>query len=406
MFAGDNGLAVGSHGLLGKQNLYEHSVRVPLLIAGPGIPAGERRATFAYLFDLSPTLTELLGLEAPRSVEGRSLVPALDEDVAVRSAAFYAYRDLQRGVCDGDWKLIEYHVDGARHSQLFQVSVDPFETRDLAGSADAAPLLARMRRLLADQGRQFGDPLDVTREDWGKPPPERPSAIEHLAIGKDIQLSTPFSPKYPGAGAAGLVDGFRGVRDHAHSSWHGLEASDLEAVLDLGEAREVREVGLGSLRQLGSWIFPPTQWQVAVSLDENSENWLPPVSNPDPREGDRAGLTDTVSTFEPRLARYIRVRASSQMRGPEWHRGAGGKACSSSTRSGSAEQPGLAGARSRRVQIRVNWSEPGPAGDRTTRDNRANHPASAMSCRTVATRTGKPCPEESPSHGGTPGRGF
>ncbi|MFN0101679.1 MAG: sulfatase-like hydrolase/transferase, partial [Bryobacteraceae bacterium] len=60
VFAGDNGLAVGQHGLLGKQNLYDHSIRVPLILAGPGVPAGQRTDTLVYLFDIFPTMFEML----------------------------------------------------------------------------------------------------------------------------------------------------------------------------------------------------------------------------------------------------------------------------------------------------------------------------------------------------------
>ena len=77
VLAGDNGLAVGRHGLFGKQNLYDHSVRVPLLMAGPGVPEGARCDAFAYLFDIFPTLCELAGTETPASVEGTSLVRAM-----------------------------------------------------------------------------------------------------------------------------------------------------------------------------------------------------------------------------------------------------------------------------------------------------------------------------------------
>jgi arylsulfatase A-like enzyme len=66
VFASDSGLAIGSHGLFGKQNIYEHSMRVPLIFSGPGIPRGKRRDAFAYLHDVFPTLGALAEVPAPR----------------------------------------------------------------------------------------------------------------------------------------------------------------------------------------------------------------------------------------------------------------------------------------------------------------------------------------------------
>src|SRR5260370_29375322 len=77
VFAADNGLAVGQHGLLGKQNLYDHSIRVPLIMSGRGVPGGKRADTLCYLLDLFPTLCDLTGLPTPSPLEGRSLQPAL-----------------------------------------------------------------------------------------------------------------------------------------------------------------------------------------------------------------------------------------------------------------------------------------------------------------------------------------
>ena len=75
VLAGDNGLAVGQHGLMGKQNIYEHSVKVPLVMAGPGIPAGQIVKNDVYLMDVYPTLCELCGVEVPASVDGVSFAP-------------------------------------------------------------------------------------------------------------------------------------------------------------------------------------------------------------------------------------------------------------------------------------------------------------------------------------------
>ena len=109
VFAADNGLAVGRHGLMGKQSVYEHSVHVPLIISGPGIPKGKRIDAFAYLFDIFPTICEVSGIPVPETVEGRSLVPVItSQKESLRNTLFFAYRNIQRAVRDERYKLIEY----------------------------------------------------------------------------------------------------------------------------------------------------------------------------------------------------------------------------------------------------------------------------------------------------------
>lgn len=165
VFAGDNGLAIGQHGLFGKQNLYEHSIRVPLVFSGPGIPRGVRRSAFAYLLDIFPTLCNLTGLATPGSVEGVSLVQTLKDPAArPRETLFAAYRQWQRMVKDGRFKLIEYVVDGRRTTQLFDLEHDPMECRNLAGEAAHADRLAALRTRLTDWRDEWGD----ADGEWGR----------------------------------------------------------------------------------------------------------------------------------------------------------------------------------------------------------------------------------------------
>lgn len=158
VFAGDNGLAVGQHGLFGKQNAYEHSIHIPLLFAGPGVPRDKRCDAFCYLTDTFPTLFDLAGQAVPGGLDGKSLVPAMHGNT-VRDAIFFAYRDTLRAIRIGNDKLIEYTVNGTRHTQLFDLARDPYETTDRSNHPRQAKTLARLRARLRAMQHETGDPL-------------------------------------------------------------------------------------------------------------------------------------------------------------------------------------------------------------------------------------------------------
>jgi arylsulfatase A-like enzyme len=164
VFAADHGLAIGSHGLFGKQNLYEHSMRAPLIIAGPGVPRGRKVDAFAYLLDMFPTLGELAGVPAPEGSEGLSLTPTFDvRRPSVRPSIFTAYRQVQRAVRDDRWKLIVYPK--INRTQLFDLAKDPAEMQDLAKDPARANEVERLTRLLRQwQGSlDDGQPLSSAR---------------------------------------------------------------------------------------------------------------------------------------------------------------------------------------------------------------------------------------------------
>ncbi len=170
VFAGDNGLALGQHGLMGKQNLYDHSVRVPLIFAGPGIPSGEQRDALVYLLDIYPTLCDLLGIEPPDSVEGQSMVSCLlDDSASSRESLYLAYVDTIRGLTDGKYKLIEY---ACGMTQLFDLEADPLEKENLADRSEMQTTLAMLRGNLIrhrdewdDQLHRFGAAFWTARND-------------------------------------------------------------------------------------------------------------------------------------------------------------------------------------------------------------------------------------------------
>jgi arylsulfatase A-like enzyme len=160
VFSSDHGLALGSHGLFGKQNIYEDGMKVPLIFAGPGIAPG-RSDAFAYLFDIFPTLLDLAGVPQPEGLDARSLAPVIrGQSRGVRDAVFLAYRDFQRSIRVGDWKLIRYPE--INRSQFFNLAADPAETHDLAADpASESQVKELMARLEAEQKR-LGDTLTLT----------------------------------------------------------------------------------------------------------------------------------------------------------------------------------------------------------------------------------------------------
>jgi len=167
VFAGDNGLALGRHGLMGKQNLYDHSIHVPLIISGPGVPKSKISTYPTYTVDVYPTICELAGAEIPKTVLGRSLVAEIRGDpMPRRDYLYFAYRDLMRSVQADQWKLIEYSLGNVRHSQLFNIETDPMETDDLSCSNDHRDILADLRRKLVEARQEFGDDIAPFNSFW------------------------------------------------------------------------------------------------------------------------------------------------------------------------------------------------------------------------------------------------
>lgn len=173
VFASDNGLAMGQNGLLGKQSLYDHSVGVPLTIIDPrsrrakkrSAIEGKRSDALCYLSDVYPTLCDLVGVETPSSVTGRSLKNILDNKTkSHRESLFLVYANQQRGLIHKGYKYIIYNVEGKITEQLFDLKRDPWEMNNLAEREVLRT--ANYRQLLQKEMKQHQDFCDLDRPMW------------------------------------------------------------------------------------------------------------------------------------------------------------------------------------------------------------------------------------------------
>jgi len=135
VYTADNGLAIGSHGLMGKQSLYEDCMKVPLIITGPGVPKGKVSDALVYLYDLFPTLCNLSGFQAPEGIDGKDVTAVISGKAkGVRTVLYTVYRNTVRAVRTMDWKLIRY--PGRDYTQLFNLEKDPLEIHNLAAQPE------------------------------------------------------------------------------------------------------------------------------------------------------------------------------------------------------------------------------------------------------------------------------
>lgn len=164
----DHGLAVGHHGLFGKQNMYDHSLRVPFLVVGPGVAANRKIASPIYLQDVMPTTLELAGVKKPAHVHFHSLIPQLNGKSKTSSypAIMGAYLDLQRAIIHDGHKLILYPKTGV--ARLYDLRQDPDEMTDLAGRPEHARLKADLLRRFTALQRELGDDLKLGSAFTGK----------------------------------------------------------------------------------------------------------------------------------------------------------------------------------------------------------------------------------------------
>lgn len=192
-YTGDHGIAIGAHGLQGKQNLYQHTWRVPFIVKGPGVLAGERVEGNIYLLDVLATLCDLAGIEAPPTNEGISFRPVLEgKTERIRDVLYGAYsggsKPGMRCVKKGDWKLIKYDSPelGVHVTQLFNLAENPYEflpehraaevtsltgvvpephQTNLADDPRYAEKRAEMEALLLAEMRRLDDPYRL----WDQP---------------------------------------------------------------------------------------------------------------------------------------------------------------------------------------------------------------------------------------------
>ncbi|TWU32322.1 Choline-sulfatase [Novipirellula artificiosorum] len=203
-YTADHGMAIGRHGLQGKQNLYEHTWRVPFIAKGPGIPSNSHVTGNIYLLDVLPTLCDLAGIDSPPTTEGTSFKPLLEGNSdSVRDVLYGVYcggaKPGMRCVKQGDWKLIKYESskENLRETQLFNLAENPHEflqqhhdpnvmavsgikpsesQTNLADDPRFAVKLAEMEALLLAEMRRHDDPYRMWNQpDDGLTPPARAS---------------------------------------------------------------------------------------------------------------------------------------------------------------------------------------------------------------------------------------
>ena len=159
-FSADNGLACGRHGLMGKQNMFDHSVRIPLVVAGPGVPQDRRIDGAVYLQDIMPTTLELAGVASPEHVQFKSLLPVIAGQRERNYDAIYgAYLGLQRMVTRDGMKLILYPK--VPKVLLFDLQADPGETQNLADDPTHQPTVKKLFKSLRSLQIETGDTLDL-----------------------------------------------------------------------------------------------------------------------------------------------------------------------------------------------------------------------------------------------------
>jgi arylsulfatase A-like enzyme len=160
VYASDNGLAIGSHGLLGKQNLYEHSIKVPFIMSGPGIPVKDQTDALVYLYDIFPTLAALCGLPEPEEADGTNLLPVIRSTRAeVRGSLYTAYRNTVRAVRNDNFKFIWYPQ--RNHMQLFDLKQDPAEIINLVSVPEYETTAKEMMKLMENWHQASADTMNL-----------------------------------------------------------------------------------------------------------------------------------------------------------------------------------------------------------------------------------------------------
>jgi sugar lactone lactonase YvrE len=218
LFASDNGMMVGDHGLRGKWLPHEASIRIPLIVHDPRSGSDRRGVACNEMvlnIDWAPTLLSLAGCTVPAQMQGRDLSPLLrGEKISWRTDFYYEHSWTAEGripaseaVRGLDWKLVRYPGIEPPVEQLFHLSEDPEELRNVIGETENLEPLNRLRAR-----------MDMLRREAARVPEGGVGRVPVLRRKHTIHEKSPFErvgvADFNGDGELEMVAG-KGVATHA-----------------------------------------------------------------------------------------------------------------------------------------------------------------------------------------------
>jgi len=161
IFTADHGLAIGEHGLIGKQNMYDSSMRVPLIITGKGIKKGYQTNVFIYLQDVMATSLELAQAPKPKNLDYKSILPLASGKTSKSNYKniYGAYLNKQRMIRTKKHKMILY--PSINKVRLYDLQNDPNEMIDIAENASSKPIIKKLFKKFLQLQKQTKDPLSI-----------------------------------------------------------------------------------------------------------------------------------------------------------------------------------------------------------------------------------------------------
>ena len=296
-----------------------------------------------------PTFTKIVDEKLPKNkIDGVNILPLLydEENTNPRDEFWYYYDYDLIAVRKNDWKLyfpcVQRSYEGMTPGkdgfpgptwqkkisyELYNLKDDVEERYNVI---DKHPDIVEELKKIGDTARyELGDRLTDVKGKENREPgrigENRVKFVNHLAVGKTIELK--FSPniKYAGGKKGLLVDGWSGSFDYNDGNWLGFEGNDFEAVVDMGEIKSIKNISVSFLENQLSWIFLPEQVEFLVSNDNKSFKRISSFNH-----DIKPNINLEAKTFEKSVnnieARYIKVYAKNIKVCPPWHQGKSGKA--------------------------------------------------------------------------------